>query len=287
MLYFIGLGLSSVKDITVRGLELVKSCDRVYLETYTSILGVQNESLEEFTGKKIILADRTLVEQDSDQILEDANEKNIAFLVVGDPFGATTHTDLWIRAKEKKIPVKIIHNASIINAVGCTGLQLYRFGEIISMVFFTETWKPDSFYDKLKANRAAGLHTLCLLDLKVKEQSVENLLRNRVIFEPPRFMKISECIEQLLFVEAARKENVYDEETLCVGVARLQSDSEQIIFASLGELKTIDFGSPLHSLLITGVLNENELEMLKYFATEATLRKIEALRKDRIKNFLH
>jgi hypothetical protein len=31
--------------------------------------------------------DRTLVEQDSDQILEDANEKNIAFLVVGDPFG--------------------------------------------------------------------------------------------------------------------------------------------------------------------------------------------------------
>ena len=31
MLYFIGLGLGDAKDITVRGLELVKSCDRVYL----------------------------------------------------------------------------------------------------------------------------------------------------------------------------------------------------------------------------------------------------------------
>jgi len=38
MLYLIGLGLSGVKDITVKGLEIVKSCHKVYLENYTSIL---------------------------------------------------------------------------------------------------------------------------------------------------------------------------------------------------------------------------------------------------------
>jgi diphthamide biosynthesis methyltransferase len=43
---------------------------------------------------------------------------------------ATTHTDLELRARDLGIPVKIIHNASIMNAVGVCGLQLYRFGEV-------------------------------------------------------------------------------------------------------------------------------------------------------------
>ena len=38
MLYFVGLGLGDAKDITVKGLEIVKKCERVYLEAYTSIL---------------------------------------------------------------------------------------------------------------------------------------------------------------------------------------------------------------------------------------------------------
>lgn len=46
MLYLIGLGLSDVRDITVRGLEIVKRCERVYLEAYTSILmAADQESL--------------------------------------------------------------------------------------------------------------------------------------------------------------------------------------------------------------------------------------------------
>jgi diphthine methyl ester synthase len=46
---------------------------------------------------------------------------------------------------------------------GCSGLQLYTFGQAVSIVFFTETWRPDSFYDKIKFNRSGDLHTLCLL----------------------------------------------------------------------------------------------------------------------------
>lgn len=38
MLYMIGLGLGSSKDITLKGLELVKKADMVYLEQYTSLL---------------------------------------------------------------------------------------------------------------------------------------------------------------------------------------------------------------------------------------------------------
>ena len=38
MFFIIGLGLGDCKDITVNGLEIVKKCERVYLEAYTSIL---------------------------------------------------------------------------------------------------------------------------------------------------------------------------------------------------------------------------------------------------------
>ena len=43
--YIIGLGLGDEKDITVRGLEVVKSCSKVWLENYTSILGVDPAAL--------------------------------------------------------------------------------------------------------------------------------------------------------------------------------------------------------------------------------------------------
>lgn len=45
MLYLIGLGLSDETDITVKGLEIVKTAARVYLEAYTSILLVDQKVL--------------------------------------------------------------------------------------------------------------------------------------------------------------------------------------------------------------------------------------------------
>jgi diphthine synthase len=42
---------------------------------------------EAFYGKEIIVADRETVESEADGILDGANENDIAFLVVGDPFG--------------------------------------------------------------------------------------------------------------------------------------------------------------------------------------------------------
>ncbi|KAG2275302.1 hypothetical protein Bca52824_057857 [Brassica carinata] len=56
-------------------------------------------------------------------------------------------------------------------------LVLYHYGETVSTPFFTETWRPDSFYEKIKKNRALGLHTLCLLDIRVKEPTFESLCR--------------------------------------------------------------------------------------------------------------
>lgn len=165
MLYIIGLGLGDERDITLKGLEAVKKCDKVYMEAYTSLLsfGLSTTALENLYGKPIALADREFVEEKADEFLSEARHADVAFLVVGDPFGATTHADLVVRAKKMGIDVKTVHNASVMNAIGICGLQLYRYGETVSIPFFTDTWRPDSFYEKIQGNRSMGLHTLCLL----------------------------------------------------------------------------------------------------------------------------
>ncbi|KZV61942.1 Diphthine synthase [Peniophora sp. CONT] len=275
MFYVIGLGLSDEKDITVRGLEAVKSSTRVYLEAYTSILMVPKERLEAFYGKELILADRDMVETQSDDILANADKEDIALLVVGDPFGATTHTDIILRARAAGIPTRVIHNASILNAAGACGLQLYNFGQTVSLVFFTETWRPDSFYDRVQENAGLGMHTLVLLDIKVKEQSEENLARGRKIYEPPRYMSIPQAVSQLLEVEDTRKGGILDADTtLAIALSRVGGGEghEKIVSGTLAQLRDQPkevYGEPLHSLVIVGKrLHELEAAYAESYAVD-------------------
>ncbi|XP_009335184.1 probable diphthine methyl ester synthase [Pyrus x bretschneideri] len=270
MLYIVGLGLGDEKDITLRGLEAVKKCDKIFIEAYTSLLsfGISSDglsTLEKLYGKPVILADRETVEERADQILTAAAASDVAFLVVGDPFGATTHTDLVVRAKKLGIDVKVVHNASVMNAVGACGLQLYHYGETVSIPFFTETWRPDSFYEKIQKNRALGLHTLCLLDIRVKEPTLESLCRGKKQYEPPRYMSINTAIEQLLEVEHNRGESAYNEDTMCVGLARLGSEDQKIVSGTMRQLQSVDFGAPLHCLVIVGKTHPVEEEMLDFY----------------------
>jgi len=280
MFFIIGLGLSDSEDITVKGLNAVQSSERIYLEAYTSILGVNKAELEKFYNKTIIIADREMVESNSDEIMRDADKVNVSFLVVGDPFGATTHSDLILRAIEKNLPYKVIHNASIMNAIGCCGLQLYNFGEAVSICFWTDEWKPRSFYEKVCVNRSHGFHTLCLLDIKVKEKTIENIIKNRDIYEPPRYMSVAQACSQLYEiittpesvqeeetnVQATKKvdSNVF-ESTLGVGMARIGTESQEIVVDTLKELQNADLGSPLHSLIVVGRLHPMEADFLKLF----------------------
>ncbi|CAH1101604.1 unnamed protein product [Psylliodes chrysocephalus] len=269
MFYLIGLGLGDPKDITVKGLEIVKKCDRVYLEAYTSILTCGAEELEKFYDRKLIIADRDLVEQGADDILADSGEKDVALLVVGDPFGATTHTDLILRAKEKGIKFQVVHNTSILNAVGCCGLQLYSFGETVSIPYWTETWQPDSFFDKIANNYKNQLHTLCLLDIKVKEPTLESLTRKKREYMPPKFMTVSEAAKQLLQIVENKKseELIIGEKVMCIGLARVGSETQQIITCNLREMSEVDLGGPLHSLIVVGpTLHPLEVEYLQQFS---------------------
>lgn len=258
--YMIGIGLRDESDISIKGLEAVKKCDKVYLENYTSVLNAGVEKLEKLYSKKIILADRNMVESKSDDILED----NTAFLVIGDVFGATTHTDLMLRAKKKGLDVRVINNASVLTAVGITGLELYKFGRTTSIVFPHENYMPQSPYDVIKENRELGLHTLCLLDIKTAEPSPEDIRKGVDNVQEPRFMKVNEAIGYLFDIEQMRDEKVFAENTLCVGCARLGSDN-LVIAGKAKDLMSRDFGKAPHCLIIPGRLHHIEEEALSFY----------------------
>ncbi|KAJ2239794.1 diphthine synthase, partial [Coemansia sp. RSA 475] len=118
-------------------------------------------------------------------------------------------------------------------------------------------------------NAALGLHTLCLLDIKVREQTIENLMRGRQIFEPPRYMSVSLAAQQLLEVETARAAGVCGENALAVGVARVGSDDQIIRAGTLRQMADFDFGTPLHSLVLVGSrLHLLEAEILREHAID-------------------
>lgn len=265
-LYMIGLGLFNEKDITVRGLEAVKKCDFVYLEHYTSILSVSVETLEKYYHKKIIIADRDMVEKKADEILDKAIKKDVALLVVGGVFSATTHIDLMIRAKDAGVKVEVINNASIMNSIGVTGLELYKFGKTTSITFPEEGFKPTSAYEVIQKNQFLGLHTLCLLDIKMKEESIDDLKKERKNPLPPRFMTLNEAITSLLEMEKEKKQGIITENTLIVGCARIGSPDQKIVYGTAKELLTAEFGAPLHCLIVTGALHFMEEEALAMYS---------------------
>jgi diphthine synthase len=247
-LFLIGIGLGSADGITIRGLELAKKADKVYLESYTGIVPELKE-LESLLGKKIILADRELVEQKAEKtILQAARDGDVALLVVGDPFAATTHADLVLRAKKANVRVEVVHNASIMSAIGATGLQLYKFGRTASIPFAEKDYLPETPYDILAENQKIGAHTLLLLDLRPEQK---------------KFMTINEAIEYLLKIELKRSQKVFARDTLCVGIARLGKKDQFIKSGKAKDLLNIDFGKAPHCLVVPGSLHFVEEEFLE------------------------
>jgi diphthine synthase len=243
-LYFIGLGLGDEKDITVKGLEAIKKADKVYMETYTSKLVISSkEDLEKFYGKKIISANRDLVENKAeDTILKDAKNKDVAFLIIGDPFSATTHLDLKLRADELNIKTKIIPNTSILNSIGITGLDLYKFGRTTTIPF--DNKNVSSPYKVVKNNLKNKLHTLVLLDLDPSHD---------------KYMTVNQALEYLL------KQGISNNQ-LCVGCGGIGGKDPVIKSGKAKELSKKKFNKFPQCVIVASKLHFMEEEALKRYS---------------------
>ncbi len=173
MLYLVGLGLN-VDGISKFGLEAVQRCKRVYLENYTVDFPYSVGELAEKIGKKIVLADREKVE--SLELVDEAKKMDVALLIYGSPLTATTHISLIQECKRLGVRCRAIYNASILDAVAETGLQLYKFGKIASMPEWKKSFTPDSFMKIVQENQSMKAHSLILCDIGLDFQDAMDQL---------------------------------------------------------------------------------------------------------------
>ena len=242
MLYLIGLGIWDEKDLSIKGLEACKKSKEIYAELYTARWGGSLKNLEKLIGKKIRLLERPDLEEKSLSLVEKARAKDIAVLFPGDPLSATTHLSLISEAREKKIPVKVIHSSSILTAVAECGLSLYNFGKAVSIPTPQKGFSPTSFGDSILENRKSGLHTLLLLDIG---------------------MPVSQAVEILLGIEKSSKKNLISGQKI-VACSCLGSEKQKIIYRSAGSLLASDLGTPA-VIIIPGKLHFTEKEFLERF----------------------
>jgi diphthine synthase len=247
MLTFIGLGLFDEKDLSVKGLEAVRTADIVYIETHTSRLtGTSLAAMERFYGRPVVPVTREEMEMRPGEILSRAKEGNVALLCGGDPMISTTHSDLRLRARAAGVETRIIHGASIGSAVcGETGLQNYRFGKSTSLPFPSGSWFPTTPLETILGNRSLRLHTLVFLDI-----------------QEDRFMTVKEGIA-LLGEMAARISRPAPD--FLIGIARAGSPDCFVAAGSPAWLAGIDFGPPLHVLAVPADLHPVEQEYLEAF----------------------
>lgn len=237
MLYIIGLGLN-IDGISSYGLQVMKRCKKVYLENYTVDFPYSFEELKHTMDKKIIPADREKVE--SLELVDEAKKLDIALLVYGSPLTATTHISLIEEAKRLGIRYKVIYNASILDAVAETGLQLYKFGKITSMPAWKKSYEPDSFMEVVKENISINAHSLILVDIGLEFQ---------------------DALSQLEI--SAKKHNLKLKKLLVCQA--LGTKNSKVMYRNIGELKEFKGVKKPYCFILPGKLHFVEKDFLKNF----------------------
>ena len=249
MLYFISLGLTK-EQITLEAINALKNSDKIYLEAYTSNYADNSLNiLEKELNKKFIKIYREDSEQNFYKLIDEAKTKNIAFCVFGNITSATTHNSIINECITKNIKYKLIPGISIFTiAHMLSKLEEYRFGRTISIVKPEENYYPKSFFNAILENKKIGLHTLCLLDIKIDSKK-------------EYYMQPYEAAELLLIIAKENNLNYNDEKVIVISGA--SSENEKVYLTTLKAVSKnkTNYNYP-SCLILFGKLTEYEKESI-------------------------
>ena len=256
MLWFVGTGINGYRGLSIAALDVLKKCDIVYVERFTSALSEDdlhglNSLLLEMHAKPMQRCVQRWFVEDGREILEAARTKNVAIVTYGDPLIATTHTELRSRAAKKSIKTAVLHAASgIASIIGEAGLHVYKFGRIVTMM--SELHSALSVYNTIFENLLAGSHTLILTEYS----------HNNDESKEPFFLDPASVFKMLLDVERDQKHQIFSHDTFAVVASRVGMQDQKITSGKVKSLMGVDFGNGPHSLIVTGVLHFTETEAL-------------------------
>jgi diphthine synthase len=247
MLWFVGLGISGFKSIPSEALDILSKADIVYLEQFTSPIGkIDLIKIKNATKGEFILAKRWLVE-DGKEILENAKKKKVVLLAYGDPYIATTHIELRIRAIEEKIKTYSIHaSSSLTSLIGECGLHFYKVGRIATIM--SEIKSLTTPYYVIYKNIIEGNHTVLLLEYN----------QDKDFFLDPK-----DALNRLVETEKGQKREVINTSTYAIVASRIGFKEQKIISGKISSLMKMDFGKPPHTVIIPGRLHFTESDALQ------------------------
>jgi diphthine synthase len=244
VLSFIGLGID--QSPSLRAIKIMKECDSIFFESYTSPI-INTTLFQELEAQgvernKMTLVKREFVE-DGRNIIELAKSSNIALASSGDPLVATTHQELRERAIKNGVKTIVIHGSSILSAItGETGLHSYNFGRVVTM---TDEPMQYTAYNTIYENLLKGLHTTILLQWD----------ETRGFFLTP-----AEAIKGLEESERDIKFGSIGPKTIIFVVSRLGSSNPAVVVSDFESLPQLKLGEPPHTLVIPGRMHFTEIE---------------------------
>jgi diphthine synthase len=249
-LWFVGLGLGDERGVSARGLDVLRRCERLLAEEYTAAAPAGSiERLGTLVGRPIERLDRAQVESEGPVLAALAASPRVGLVVVGDPFAATTHVALRLAAERAGHTWGYVPNASILTAAaGFLGFMHYRFGRTVSLPMPAPGFAPRSPLERIASNRAAGLHTLVLLDL-----------------DPAggRYLGAAEALRILR--ERDEDAIVVPDGTPVAVAARVGRDDAAGWFGPVESLLGLDFGPPMHAIVVPAELHFEESAALERF----------------------
>ncbi len=247
MLWFVGTGISGYDSIPVEGLRIIEEADLVYLEQFTSpVAKAELSRIKKHVRGEFRLARRWTVE-DGGEILKNAKVKKVALLSYGDPYIATTHVELRIRALEGRIKTGTVHGASSITSmIGECGLHYYKVGRIATVM--DDPASVTTPYYIVYRNLIEGNHTVLLLEYD----------QDRDLFLDPKT-----ALGHLLGAERGQMRKVIGSETFAIVASRIGLRDQGIISGRVSRLAETDFGGPPHAIIIPGRMHFTEADALR------------------------
>ena len=247
MLWFIGLGVSGISELSDNTISIIKNAEIVYLESFTSPISEDEKiQLENISTGKFKIAKRWLVE-DGNEILENAKERETVLISYGDPYIATTHLELKTRAIKDNIETKTIHSSSIVSSlIGEVGLHYYKVGKVLTIMD-----DPKSIitpYNTIFDNLLNRMHSVILLEYN-EDKSF--------------FLEPQNALSMLLSYEEKQKRKIISSETFGIIASRIGKNDQRIISGNIGNLIKSKFGEPPHSIIIPGKLHFTESDAVK------------------------
>ncbi|MEM2910317.1 MAG: diphthine synthase [Nitrososphaerota archaeon] len=242
---FVGLGLGPKRHITEAALDSIRRADVVFLDVYTGMLPNETMELLRAISRRLVLADRHVLEDGVEAVLTEAARKDVVVAVQGDPFVATTHVSIMLEARKRGINCSVVSGISSYSvAASLSGLQAYKFGRAVTLPAEEKVEHVRSVYESIVENMSRGLHTLVFLDTKEGG------------------LTIPVALSRLRVLEGLLKKGVASDDRLVVALARLGYEDELVKAGRIAELIASDFPAPPHILIFPGKLHFLEREAL-------------------------